>query len=34
MKTKAPSKMMVDPAMTALFLGQMSYHMMDNRMHE
>lgn len=34
MKTKAPLKMMVDLAMTALFLGQMGYHMMDNRMHE
>ncbi len=34
MKTKAPLKIMVDLAMTALFLGQMGYHMMDNRMHE
>lgn len=34
MKTKAPLKMMVDLAMTALFLGQMGYHMMDNRMNE
>lgn len=34
MKTKATLKMMVDLAMTALFLGQMGYHMMDNRMHE
>ena len=24
----------VDIAMTVLFLGQMGYHMMDNRMHE
>lgn len=28
------AKMIVDLAMTALFLGQMGYHMMDNRTHE
>lgn len=34
MKKKAALKMIVDLAMTILFLGQMGYHMMDNRMHE
>ena len=34
MKKKAALKMVVDLAMTILFLGQMGYHMMDNRMHE
>lgn len=34
MKAKATLKILVDIAMTALLLGQMGYHMMDNRMHE
>lgn len=34
MKAKATLKILVDIAMTALFLGQMGYHMMDNRLHE
>ena len=34
MKAKAKFKLGVDVAMTFLMLGQMGYHMMDNRMHE
>lgn len=34
MKTKAACKAGVDIAMTVLFLGQMGYHLMDNRLHE
>lgn len=34
MKKRAALKMAVDLAMTVLFLGQMGYHMTDNRMHE
>ncbi len=34
MKAKATLKILVDIVMTALLLGQMGYHMMDNRMHE
>ncbi len=34
MKAKARLKVGVDMAMTLLMLGQMGYHMMDNRMHE
>lgn len=34
MKPKAVLKMSVDIAMTLLFLGQMGYHMTNNRVHE
>lgn len=34
MKSKAKCKIAIDIAMTALFLMQMGYHMMDNRTHE
>lgn len=34
MKPRAVCKIGVDIAMTVLFLMQMGYHMMDNRMHE
>lgn len=34
MKPKAKLKIIVDVAMTILFLMQMGYHMMDNRAHE
>ena len=34
MKTKAACKAGVDIAMAVLFLGQMGYHLTDNRLHE